>query len=62
MSFLVQSLTKREIKILKLRFKFKNTKIERLKNTRGGALVSDQNFYGGAGLVDGVGKVTVKEA
>ena len=26
------------------------------------APVYDQNFYGGAGLVDGVGEVTVKDA
>ena len=32
-----------------------------LKNTRGGMLVYDQNFYGGTGLVDGVGEVTVKD-
>ena len=35
---------------------------ERLKNTRGGAPVDTQKFYGGAGLADGMGEVTVKDA
>ena len=29
---------------------------------KGGVLMYDQSFYGGAGLVDGVGEVTVKDA
>ena len=33
-----------------------------MKNTREGALVYDQNFYGGTGLVGGVGEVTVRDA